>query len=628
VERALASSTKIRPLPAGRHGSVEQPQTMESRRPLPRRRDAITTAPEPPRYDYERYSQLTGPLIEPLDTEAVVSYQRLPHARPRRQLLGAIVVLLIQSAFLAWLLLPSHLPLHNSSPVIAIASIVMLCSIYLIELFRLLNVTSLCLASALARDPIPMVPQRGTRVAFLTTIVPAKESISVVEPTLRAARKMRHSGTLDIWLLDEGNDPAIRRMCAELGVRHFSRHGVERWNQATGRYKARTKHGNYNAWVDCHGDGYDFFVSLDPDHVPLPSFCERLLGYFRDPEVAFVVGPQVYGNYDNFVTKCAESQQFVFHGLIQRMGNYFGSPMLVGTNNAVRIAALKDIGGLRDSITEDLATSLICHSSRNPRTGRPWKSVYTPDVLAVGEGPANFTDFFSQQHRWSRGTFESLRGNYWRCLRSLSPGARLHYSLITSYYPTAAIGWILGAVNCMLYLLFGASGIRVQPSIWVAVYIDLAVVQFSLYASNRKHNVSPHESSGSSGIGGMFISVLAAPIYVVALIGTLLRTGSSFVVTPKGSSQSIDRLATFRWHLWWGSLLGVALGVSLWMNHAQSSMRLWSLTLICVCLTPSSIALTSRARLRRRNAPVRTAEVGILSAPRDHGFGRPAEEAT
>ena len=92
------------------------------------------------------------------------------------------------------------------------------------------------------------------------------------------------------------------------------------------------------------------------------------------------VGPQVYGNYDNLVTKGAESQQFVFHGLIQRLGNRFRSPMLVGTNNAVRIASLEQIGGLRDSITEDLATSLAWHSKRNPATGRNWRSVYTPDV--------------------------------------------------------------------------------------------------------------------------------------------------------------------------------------------------------------------------------------------------------
>jgi len=554
------------------------------------------------RFDYESYARLSGPLTEPPEGEVRVQYRRLEHGRPVRQLLGAGTVLTIQSAFLVWLLLPRHLPVLSSSVPVALGSIVMLGSIYLIELFRLINIGSLCIASALARDPVPMTPERGTRVAFLTTIVPSKEPLEVVRPTLEAARRVRHRGVIDVWLLDEENDPRVRAMCAQLGVRHFSRLGLAKWNQPSGRFKARSKHGNYNAWVASQGKNYDFLVSVDPDHVPLASFCERLLGYFRDPDVAFVVGPQVYGNYDNFVTKCAESQQFVFHGLIQRLGNYFGCPMLVGTNNAIRISALTQIGGLRDSVTEDLATSLVWHSARNPRTGRHWRSVYTPDVLAVGEGPANFTDFFTQQHRWSSGTFENLCGHYWRCLRSLSWGSRAHYSLITSYYPSAAVGWILGAVNCVVYLLLGATAIRVQPQVWIAVYVDLAAVQFCLYASNRKHNVSPHELPGSSGAAGMFISVLAAPVYVVALMGTLLRRQLRFVVTPKGSSQSVDRMSTFRWHLFWGALLACALAVSLWMNHPQSSMRLWSLTLILVCLTPAIIALADLAARRRRGA--------------------------
>ena len=206
-----------------------------------------------------------------------------------------------------------------------------------------------------------------------------------------------------MWLLDEENDPRVRSVCDELGVYHFTRHQVERYNQPRGRFKSRSKHGNYNAWVDVTATSTSSSSPSIPITFRKPNFCERLLGYFRDPDVAFVVGPQVYGNYDNFVTKGAESQQFVFHGLIQRMGNFFGCPMLVGTNNAVRISALREIGGLRDSITEDLATSLSFHSTKDPRTGRNWRSVYTPDVLAVGEGPSNFTDFFTQQHRWSRG---------------------------------------------------------------------------------------------------------------------------------------------------------------------------------------------------------------------------------
>src|SRR6202012_2877207 len=104
------------------------------------------------------------------------------------------------------------------------------------------------------------------------------------------------------------------------------------------------------------------------------------------PDVAYVVGPQFYGNVEHFVSRAAESQQFPFHSLIQRAGNRYRSSMLVGTNNAIRVSA----GVFASSITEDLAPGLRIQSLRNPATGRRWESVYVPDVLAIGEGPASW----------------------------------------------------------------------------------------------------------------------------------------------------------------------------------------------------------------------------------------------
>jgi cellulose synthase/poly-beta-1,6-N-acetylglucosamine synthase-like glycosyltransferase len=568
---------------------------------------ALPSEPAAGRYDYARFSQLSGEVTDPPeDAPSRIRYRRLADTRPLRSILGALTVIATQMALFVWILLPRHWPLVGEDLVLRVSALVMLCSIYAIEAFRLVNVSTLGLATALARDPVPIRAEPGSPVAFLTTMVPGKEPIEMVRRTLEAALGIRHDGMFHVWLLDEGDDPEVREMCAELGVHHFSRRGVEQWNQPRGPFKAKTKHGNYNSWLEEHGSGYDFWLSVDTDHVPLPSFAERMLGYFRDPDVAFVVGPQVYGNYDNVVTKCAESQQFVFHGLIQRMANFFRCPMFVGTNNAVRITALREIGGLRDSITEDMATSLAWHSARNPVTGKRWKSVYTPDVLAVGEGPSSFTDFFAQQYRWSRGTFEALRGHLWRCLPGLGLGSKLHYLLISSYYPSAAIGWVLGAINCLLYLILGTTGVRVQPQAWLAIYLDLALVQFCLYASNRKHNVSPHEAKGSSGVAGMFMSVLAAPVYVAALLGTVTGRKANFVVTPKGDSQSPDGLRTFARHLRWGGVFAAGLAASLWIDHPQSSMRLWSITLILVCLTPPLIwSAQSYAHRRRTRGALR-----------------------
>ncbi|MEU8827259.1 cellulose synthase catalytic subunit [Streptomyces sp. NPDC048636] len=544
-----------------------------------------------PKYDYEHYSRLAGPLTRPEpDRPYRVRYRRLladePHRVRAALLLGAAP--LVSLGLLIWLMQPSHWTSREgmSSTMVALDA-VMLVSIGLIELFRTMNVVSNAHATLVARDPIPVIPESGTKVAFITTFVPGKEPLEMVTKTLEAAIRLRHRGVLHIWLLDEGDDPEVKEVCRRLGVHHFSRKGVARWNQAKGPHRAKTKHGNYNAWLDAHGDDYEFFASVDTDHVPLPNYLERMLGYFRDPDVAFVVGPQVYGNYDTAVTKAAESQQFLFHALIQRAGNAYRGPMFVGTNNAVRISAIKGIGGLYDSITEDMATGFELHRHRNRATGRHWTSVYTPDVLAVGEGPTAWTDFFTQQLRWSRGTYETILKQFWKAPFSLPPGKLFNYTLMVIFYPMSALNWILAALSCALFLGFGASGIEIDPAIWMMLYGNASALQIGLYVWNRRHNVSPHEPEGSGGVAGMVMSALAAPVYARSLFDAVLRRKSRFVVTPKGDSSSPDTLfGTFRIHLFFLVVFGGSLASSFYFGHSHPAMTVWASLALAVSAAP------------------------------------------
>jgi cellulose synthase/poly-beta-1,6-N-acetylglucosamine synthase-like glycosyltransferase len=327
------------------------------------------------------------------------------------------------------------------------------------------------------------------------------------------------------------------------------------------------------------------------------------MGYFHDPDVAFVVGPQVYGNYDNFVTRAAESQQYLFHSVLQRAGNRFTTAMFVGTNNAVRLSALRAIGGLQDSITEDAATSIVWHASRNPETGRKWKSVYTPDVLAVGEGPSTWRDYFTQQGRWARGTDEVVLRRFWRLAPRLSFGRRAHYALLMSYYPAAAISWVLGCTNLAAYLLTGVAGVLVAAQLWLMLYANAAVLQIAVYVWNRKHNVSPHEEEGSSGVSGMAMSVMSTPMYVSALWAAIRNRAISFAVTPKGAVDR-DRLSTFSRNLWWGALLLVVLVLSVPLGHSHPEIRIWAALTLGAALLPVAIWAAGRLRARlRRPAP-------------------------
>ncbi|MGW4301849.1 glycosyltransferase family 2 protein [Streptomyces sp. NPDC004646] len=545
-----------------------------------------------PRYDYEHYSRLAGPLTEPPPGRPyTVRYRSLlaqePHRIRAALMLGAAPLLSL--VLLGWLLQPEHWTERDYPAFAALPALdtVMLVSIGLIEFFRCVNVLSNAHATLVARDPVPVVPETGTRVAFLTTFVPGKEPLDMVTRTLEAAVRLRHRGLLHVWLLDEGDDPAVKEVCARLGVHHFSRKGVERWNRPEGPYRAKTKHGNYNAWLEAHGEAYDFFASVDTDHVPLPNYLERMLGYFRDPDVGFVIGPQVYGNYDTFVTKAAESQQFLFHALIQRAGNRYGGPMFVGTSNAVRVSAIRQIGGLYDSITEDMATGFEMHRTRNPATGRKWKSVYTPDVLAVGEGPNAWTDFFTQQLRWSRGTYETILKQYWKGLFTLPPGKLFNYTMMIVFYPMSALNWILAALSCALFLGLGASGVNIDPTVWLMLYGNASALQIGLYVWNRRHNVSPHEPEGSGGVAGMVMSALSAPVYARSLLDAVLRRKSRFVVTPKGESASPDTLfGTFRIHWFFIAVFAGSLTAGFALGHAHPAMITWAVFALLITAAP------------------------------------------
>lgn len=542
-------------------------------------------------HEWRDFSEIAGPVSDVDDAAPYrVEFVNLQAADGRARFLRSIVIalvnLVLEAVFFCWLLQPAHLPPPGGNTWASAADVFVIAAIALMELLRLINVVSLSLASIVARDPIPVTPQQGSRVAFVTTIVPDKEPIAMVEQTLIAAKRIRYQGQLDVWLLDEGDDPRVREMCARLGVHHFSRKGREQFNRDRGPFKARSKHGNYNSWLHTHGDRYAVMMSVDPDHLPFPNYAERILGYFRDPDIAYVVGPQCYANCDNLVTKAAESQQFPFHSVIQRAANRYGVAMLVGTNNAIRISAIRGVGGLSDSVTEDMATGLKIHTARNPATGRRWRSVYTPDVLAIGEGPSSWSDYFGQQLRWSRGTFEVLLHDFWRRCWRLSPGRLLHYGLITTFYPSMALGWILGGINALLFLAFGVHGIDVPVQLWLALYTDASAFQMWLYVRNRRHNVSPSELEGTSGLRGMLMSVLTSPMYAASLIATLLRRPARFVVTAKGASSSMDTWWTFRRHLQWAILLAGALAASVVLGYASPESCLWPALSLLVCLTP------------------------------------------
>lgn len=551
--------------------------------------------PQPPVADagpYAGASALAGPLRESGPT---VRYRSVLGSRER--LVAALLVALnvgTGAVFVGWLAHPAHAP--GGPGVAGLLGVVAFGMLVLLELVRLLQCATLWVFTLRAQDPVPMRPRPGLRVAVLTTIVPGKEPLDLVARTLAAMRRIRHDGRLDVWILDEGDDPEVRRAAARLGVRHFSRKGVGRYNQASGPFRARTKSGNHNAWRAEFEHEYDVVAQMDPDHVPHRDFLARTLGYFADPDVAFVVAPQVYGNLrDGFVQLASATQAYFFHGIIQRGGNGLGAPLLIGTNHLYRPSAWREAGGYQDSIIEDHLTAMAVFATTNPVTGQRYRGVYTPDVLAVGEGPSSWTDFFNQQKRWAYGIWEILMGHSPRLLPRLAPGQRWAFALLQSFYPSTAAVFVLGNLLTLFTVATGMATARLDVATYFLLWAPTVLSSLALFLWLRRFNLVEHERR-EWGVAGMAMLVATIPVYVTAALTALARRPLAYAVTAKGDLASPDGLRTFRPHLVWAAGTLLALLVAL-LVAAPATVVGWLVVTAMSVLAP--VLVHGASRLRR-----------------------------
>ncbi|MGZ4591351.1 MAG: glycosyltransferase family 2 protein [Actinomycetes bacterium] len=530
-------------------------------------------------------TEVTGPL-QP--TQDRVHYR---DALTRRQRWGVILLggvhMALSLGLAAFLLLPHNLPWRGGDEVKDAVAALGLVVIVLLQLVAGLRTWTIAYHAAGARDPIPMRPQKGLRVAVLTTIVPSREPVELVMATLRAMKKIRHDGELDVWLLDEDDDPEVRRRCEELGVRHFSRKGRPEWNQPSGEFRARTKHGNHNSWRAEHELDYDVVAQMDPDHVPFPNFLERTLGYFADPDVAFVVAPQVYGNLEeSFVARGAAELAYLFHGVIQRGGNGHDAPLLIGTNHLYRPTAFRQIGGYQDSIIEDHLTSMVIYTAVNEATGGNWKGVYTPDIVAVGEGPATYSDFFSQQKRWSYGVWQIARRHSPVVFpRMRTRQQRRSFFALQTHYPTSALAWVGGIALSALYLLGGITVSHLPLGLWGGLFVANLVVGLVFTFGMRRFNLVEHERR-SWGLAGLMLDLLTGPVYVAAAAAQLAGRPLVYVVTAKGSAATRDTWRTFRPHLLWLTVAGGCIVTGRLLKHDYPTLYFWAALTAAICLIP------------------------------------------
>lgn len=305
--------------------------------------------------------------------------------------------------------------------------------------------------------PAP-VTDSGPSVAML--IPTFNESYEVLLPTVAAAAALPQAQ--QVWVLDDGDRPWVRDMASSLGV----------------IYRARTTHehakaGNLNAVLPELTT--ELVAVLDADHVVRSDFLAHVLGYFADPVLALVQTPQSFYNTDSFEHMRAPDggqycEQDLFYRMLAPARNKWGAAFWCGTNSVVRLAVLREIGGVAtETVTEDIHTSIRIH-----RAG--YRTVYHNEVLARGLAAANSEQYLNQRLRWGTGAMQVLRVDNPLTDRGLTWHQRLSYaSTLFGWFDSwRTLGFILLP---MLTVLTGGIPASAPVRTFVALFAASWVVQ-------------------------------------------------------------------------------------------------------------------------------------------------------
>lgn len=283
-------------------------------------------------------------------------------------------------------------------------------------------------------------------------------------------------------------------------------------------------------------------IIFDSDFTAHEDFLIEITKPFADESVDFAQSPQRYKNEQTWVAKAAAAHQIFFFDYICSAKGHDNALFLCGTNFAIRRSALIDVGGMDTRfITEDYATSLELHLKGK-------KGVFIPKVLAEGMAPTTLKAYFSQQQRWSKGSFD-VTFTYLKKIifGPLTLRQKFHYLLSASYYLIGIRDLIL-MLAPLPYLFLGVSLIKANTLQYlIFIYSPLLLYNFILYFFLFRHPIK-----------SLVLDIASFPVYSASFLSSLFKKDLSFIVTIKKYEKE-NPFAVYKFQLLVAVLLAIGL---------------------------------------------------------------------
>jgi cellulose synthase (UDP-forming) len=350
------------------------------------------------------------------------------------------------------------------------------------------------------------------------------EEVEIVRKTTLCALAIDYPASKKrVYVLDDGRAEKykarraeLRKMCEELGATMLTRDNND-----------HAKAGNINTAFG-RTDG-DLVLILDCDHMPIKEFLLHTVGFFFNPNVAFVQTPHWFYNPDPFERNLLTRGKIpvgneLFYKVLQKGNDFWNAAFFCGSAAVIRKEYALQIGGIAtETVTEDCHTAFRLHSLG-------YESVYYDKIMVAGLAPEKFSAYVGQQVRWARGMAQILRieNPLINPKLNLTIPQRLCYFSATSHF-FYGFPRLMYAIAPPLFLLFGINsvkGLGLETLFYALPHIILSM----------QTNHIPYKHVRFSFWNEIFEFAMSFQAGIVTLLALVNPKLGSFNVTDKGLS--------------------------------------------------------------------------------------------
>ncbi|HAM01290.1 MAG TPA: group 2 glycosyl transferase [Acidimicrobiaceae bacterium] len=359
---------------------------------------------------------------------------------------------------------------------------------------------------------------------------------------------------------------------------------------------------------------------VDADYRVDPQYLRQTVGYFADPNVAFVQTPQDYRDWrgSSYFTACYDAYRYFFAAAMPSR-NERNSIIFAGTMGLLRRSLLESIGGWDEwCITEDAETSL-----RLLMAG--YSGMYVAKSFGQGIMPLTFSALKSQRFRWCFGGMQILR-RHWRSLlpwdrspgNHLSVGQRLDYLFggLQWFNDLVYLGFTV-VLLCITGLLLSGQSVALRPLVGPTAMLPAALIAAGLMRSVwalRQRTRITLERAVLAFLNWLSLSWTVARACIQGLIrkeGVFLRTPKTAGSHGLGAALRAASPETLLGLLLWGSAgalavvtapSGLLMGLVAWQGVVYMSSPAMAWMNQRARLTPELEARRRTEELRERLA--------------------------